>query len=143
MLQRVLLSTVVMLAIAGCSQQAPADPASVPATGQDAAPAAAAAIPVSLPTQFIAFGTEPFWSVSVDGDRLHWSSPENMDGIAFTAQPEQVGAQHRYAGQLDGEAVVLDIHAEPCSDGMSDALHPWTVSWQHAGKRLSGCARIP
>ena len=150
------LQQVILLAsvagMAACSQPASTDTAP-PAAAEVAAADAAVAIDstttdskttdsADLPLAFIAFGTEPFWSVRVDGDRLHWSSPENMDGIDFTAQAEVLPLQRRYNGQLQGQAVSLTLSAGPCSDGMSDQVHPWRVSWQVDGQQLAGCARL-
>ena len=143
-LQRMMLLASVA-GLAACSQ-----PASTQTASPGAAPVAADADSMTpdgtaadaLPQAFIAFGTEPFWSVRVDGDKLHWSSPENQDGIDFTAQAEVLPAQRRYHGQLQGQAVSLTISDGPCSDGMSDQVHPWRVSWQMDGQPLVGCARI-
>jgi uncharacterized membrane protein len=77
----------------------------------------------------------------VDGQALHWSSPDNLDGLDFVARVEAMDNGRRYAGELEGAAVTLSISAGPCSDGMSDALHPWTARWQHQGRLLQGCAR--
>ena len=49
--------------------------------------------------QFIAFGNEPFWSVRVDGQALHWSSPDNLDGVDFVARVE---AMERALSQRPG-----------------------------------------
>lgn len=131
--------------LTACSQpvstnEAPSEVAAVAA--DDRAGPASETTAEALPQAFIAFGNEPFWSVRVDGDRLHWSSPENMDGIDFTAQVEQLPTQRDYRGQLQGQAVSLGISHGPCSDGMSDQVHPWRVSWSIDGRVLDGCARI-
>lgn len=137
MWQRVLIP-VVIIGLAGCAQ--PAAPAAIPPASGNAASTVADGALV-LPAQFIAFGNEPFWSVRVDGQALHWSSPDNLDGLDFVARVEAMDNGRRYAGELEGAAVTLSISAGPCSDGMSDALHPWTARWQHQGRLLQGCAR--
>ncbi|KRG74522.1 hypothetical protein ABB30_13595 [Stenotrophomonas ginsengisoli] len=135
-----------MLGLAACSRPATEEaaanrqpPPAPPAPTSAAVDAAAAS---ALPLKFVAFGNEPFWSVRVDGDALHWSSPENMDGIDFTASTEVLPLQRRYNGQLQGQAVSLTLGAGPCSDGMSDQVHPWRVSWSIYGRVLEGCARV-
>ena len=145
MLQRLMLLGGVVF-LAACSQ--PASPALVdavpaPSSASSSAPGTEphTAPATALPLAFIAFGNEPFWTVRVDGQQLHWNSPDNMEGIDFTAQAEALDAQRRYHGQLDGQAVSLTLSDGPCSDGMSDQVHPWRVSWSIDGRVLEGCAR--
>ena len=130
--------------LAACSQPASTDvapSAAAPVAADERAGSVSETTGEALPQAFIAFGTEPFWSVRVDADKLHWSSPENMEGIDFTAQVEQLPTQRDYRGQLQGQAVSLTISDGPCSDGMSDQVHPWRVSWGLEGRVLAGCAR--
>ncbi len=137
MWQRVLMS-VMVIGLAGCAEPTPA---TAPAAAPGDAASTGAGNALALPTQFIAFGNEPFWSVRVDGQALHWSSPDNLDGLDFVARVEAMDNGRRYAGELEGAAVTLSISAGLCSDGTSDALHPWTARWQHQGRLLQGCAR--
>ena len=143
MLQRLMLLAG-MLGLAACSRPATEEAANtvqLPAPPAQTSAAVDAAAASALPLKFVAFGNEPFWNVRVDGDALHWSSPENMDGIDFTASTEVLPLQRRYNGQLQGQAVSLTLGAGPCSDGMSDQVHPWRVSWSIDGRVLEGCAR--
>lgn len=145
MLHRLMLLAGVV-GLAACTQPTSNDtatPVPAPPGASEVAQVGDAATSGSLPPQFIAFGNEPFWSVRVDGKQLHWNSPENMEGIAFTASVQTLPGQRRYTGELDGVSVSLLLSAGPCSDGMSDQLHPLTVRWTIDGRVLDGCARLP
>ncbi len=67
-----------------------------------------------------ALGTEPFWNVRVDGDALHFTTPENLDGRHFTGTRTPRADGIRYAGEDNGTPFELDIRRGECSDGMSD-----------------------
>lgn len=130
-----LLITSGLLALAGCTPAPPAGPTQTTAELQQAT--------TVFPQQLQALGNEPFWSVQADGQQLHWSSPENLQGIALEAVREQVGDVLHYRGQMAGGEVTLTIQVKPCSDGMSDTQYPWTAQWQQGGTLFKGCARPP
>lgn len=96
-----------------------------------------------FPQQLQALGNEPFWSVHADGGLLHWSSPDNIEGVGVDALREQTADGLRYTGQMDGIDVSLLITARPCSDGMSDTVYPWTAHWTRGEAVYQGCARPP
>lgn len=124
-----------LLALAACTPAPPAAPVQASADLHQAT--------TVFPQQLQALGNEPFWSVQADGQQLHWSSPENLQGVAIDAQREQIGDVLHYRGQMGAEPVTLSISVEPCSDGMSDTQYPWSAQWQQGGAVYSGCARPP
>lgn len=124
------------------------DPEASPVASQSVAPSAPPAVvaPSSaseapLPVMQ-ALGTEPFWSIRMEGDKLTWSSPEDMPGTPFTtASGKARDGGWRYVGTLKGEAAELVIAPGKCSDGMSDTVYPYTARLALGTQRLSGCAR--
>lgn len=129
-----------VLALAGCSQTA-APPAGPAADGAGAATAAASA--AGFPAALQALGNEPFWSVQVDGSRLHWSSPDKPDGLSAEVQRREQDGVLTLTGSLEGKPVTLEVRAGQCSDGMSDTVYPWQASWRQGDTTLGGCARPP
>ncbi|MEQ9692848.1 hypothetical protein [Shimia sp. SDUM112013] len=72
------------------------------------------------------FGTEPFWSVGVDGDRQvlthrHFDAEEEAFDITWVAAPDagMSGTMGLYATGY-GSDVFTNISSAQCSDGMSD-----------------------
>lgn len=130
------LALATLLALAACKPApAPATPAAAGADLQQAA--------TVFPQQLQALGNEPFWSVHADGGQLHWSSTDNIEGIGVDAVRAQTADGLRYSGQMEGMDVALVITAQPCSDGMSDTVYPWTAQWTQGDKVFKGCARPP
>lgn len=124
------------------------DPEASPVASQSVAPSAPPAVvaPSSaseapLPVMQ-ALGTEPFWSIRIEGGKLTWSSPEDMPGTPFTtASGKARDGGWRYVGTLKGEPAELVIAPGKCSDGMSDTVYPYTARLALGTQRLSGCAR--
>ena len=110
-------------------------------TGCQSRPAPSAAGVDSLPAQWQAFGTEPFWGVRLQEGQLVWTDPEHPQGKVFVARRQALGKGARWSGLLDGKAAQIRLSVQPCSDGMSDTTYPITVRWEWAGQILSGCAR--
>lgn len=114
------------LALAACSNK-PADPALV----EDAATAAPEAVAMR------AFGNEPFWAMTDDGNgTLTFTTPDNPDGDGYAATRSEDAAGIHYSGA----DVKLDIVKGDCSDGMSDATHPYTATMTLKGVDYTGCA---
>lgn len=94
-----------------------------------------------VPTRFTAVGTEPFWSASVEGARLSYSTPDVPDGAAVAVTRKDAGAGVRYAGTIDGKPIELEVRRETCSDGMSDTVYPFAVVRRIGPDTQRGCAR--
>lgn len=130
-----------LAAVLACSQQHQSVTEHV---SDPSARAAAAAGPAAarFPQQLQVTGTEPFWGVRVDGEQLHYTTPETLD------TPRRLQASRRldaagmhFSGHADGDAFALDIERKSCSDGMSDITYPYSAEFVLAGKVLKGCAR--
>lgn len=128
------------------------DPEASPVASQSVAPAATPSTPSAVVSPssaseaplpvMQALGTEPFWSIRIEGGKLTWSSPEDMPGTPFTtASGKARDGGWRYVGTLKGEPAELVIAPGKCSDGMSDTVYPYTARLALGTQRLSGCAR--
>jgi uncharacterized membrane protein len=119
------------------------DPAisEAPVSAQQALPSLAPASPPASVVRLQVLGTEPFWSIEINGDTLRYSSPENPNGTEFAATQGSTGMGTRYFGTLDGKPLSLLIEPGQCSDGMSEAVYPLSamLSWGTATQH--GCAR--
>ncbi len=78
-------------------------------------------------------GTEPFWSLAIDGNIARYSSPDH-DISTFEASPwvSAQGLRGQFVVRLSdkgaqGFAVVLRVY-NLCTDNMSDALYPFHVT---------------
>lgn len=64
-------------------------------------------------------GTEPFWSLAVDGDSARWTTPEDSPGPgAVTARTTAIGVPGILGLALENGFAV--IRRAECSDGMSN-----------------------
>ncbi|AUM74921.1 peptide-binding protein [Paracoccus jeotgali] len=103
-----------------------------------------------VPATLICSGTEPFWSFTIEGDRLAWRAPDaqrdwpgvQIRGTGWARDP------HRGLFARDGQSVLAaTITPKQCSDGMSDMAFGLeaTVLVQDGAAPLqmySGCCRI-
>lgn len=87
--------------------------------------------------QFV--GTEPFWGGRVGPDGLTYSTPENQEGehIAVTRFAGRGGVS--FSGTLEAGAMTLMVTPGSCSDGMSDARYPFTVTLHVGSEVRQGC----
>ena len=100
----------------------------------------------ALPDPLLCVGVEPFWSLRIASDGLRFSqlggAPVTVDRLSAEA-PAPGFAIVRFTGAQAGQAA---IQRRDCSDGMSDALYPWSVDLTleiaDAPPRLSGCCRF-
>lgn len=140
------------LALAGCGQKTPepevvtvdleAAPDVPPPPVPEAAPTATPTASAPAEQSFQALGTEPFWSVFVEGPRLRYTTPENIKGTDFPARRSVEGEAQVWTGTFEGSAFTLRIAPGTCSDGMSDTVYSYTAMVAFAGKTLNGCARL-
>jgi len=93
-------------------------------------------------TPIRATGTEPFWSASIEGRCVTYSTPEKQDGVrVWTRYSETAGNRKTWIGQLDGKKFELLVHPEPgCSDGMSDNSYPLSAELTLGQEKVRGCA---
>lgn len=88
-----------------------------------------------------ALGTEPFWSATIDGRCVTYSTPEDQEGTriwtAFTGSRET----GQWRGFLGKDRFVLETRPDPdCSDGMSDRTYPIAVTLTIGTEERRGCA---
>lgn len=135
-LSALILASSVTLALAACK------PAANPGDARVATPTAAtsaASTPADDVVAMRAFGNEPFWEM-IDDDKgaLVFTTPETLEagGERFeaTRSVDTVGIHYV------GKDVKLDIVKQDCSDGMSDATHPYAATMTLKGMAYTGCA---
>lgn len=84
-------------------------------------------------------GTEPFWAGKIAGDRLTWTTPENIEGEVITVTRFAGRGGLSFSGTLDGADLLLAVTPGKCSDGMSDAIYPFVVTVDLGVRQLNGC----
>jgi len=104
-------------------------------------PSGSVASAADIPARFRAIGTEPFWSVQIGDGTLTYSTPELADGITVPATRRSTGAAVIYSATIDGKPLELEVTAQRCSDGMSDAVYPLAVIRRIGPDIQRGCAR--
>lgn len=85
-------------------------------------------------------GTEPFWSARIEGARLIYSTPENMEGTQVPIERFAGNGGLGISGTLDGTPLQLAITPGDCSDGMSARSYPYAATLSLGGENLLGCA---
>lgn len=100
-----------------------------------------ATVPAGAPegsVQYRAIGTEPFWSLELNGREMVFTEA-NAPGVRIVdAQPRPI---HGFAGDIyQGKRINLNIvHGQRCSDGMSDRVYPDKVQVRVDGRAFEGC----
>lgn len=94
-----------------------------------------------IPVAFHALGTEPFWSASVDGTTLVWSTPEQPSGVTVPVTRSDGHGVTTYKGVIADQPLTLEVRRETCSDGMSDRVYPLSVKCRLGADSQVGCAR--
>lgn len=105
----------------------------------------------ALPVGLSCLGTEPFWSLDLDGpDQAVVSWPWSLDRTNFLTIENSLGAMARLGAPAAigfRSGALLVVSAATCSDGMSDRLYPWSAVVIAAdggeAQLLSGCCRLP
>ena len=155
---------IALAALAACDKPAPAPQPTATAepTAMATAPAPATQTPTPTPTpsptpsasptatasptpekRFQALGTEPFWSVEVmPKGRLKYSTPDMLNGVVVSSVEKRQGERVQYIARFNGKPFTLDIVPDKCSDGMSDTVYPYKVTFVHSGRTDHGCARL-
>lgn len=104
----------------------------------------------AIPEGLVCVGTEPFWSLTLEGDEVLHATPgaERESFGLLDVQPAE-GRRWPVRLALHGEdrSGVAILRPDACSDGMSDRTHAWSVDVVIEGEgalRLrSGCCRLP
>ncbi len=110
------------------------NPASGPAKGKRAAGQE------NEPVQaFRGFGTEPFWSARVDGDRLVFSTPQNPDGTTMYGRRVPSLTGYVFVGKDGDRDFHLGLTPGACSDGMSDNRYEYEATFILGRTTYKGC----
>jgi len=98
----------------------------------------------TLPIRLSCTGTEPFWGIDLSYSRLEaefvFAGTEYSAGFAPPVSPASRTTSWLFSEFDAGEDFAL-IERRTCSDGMSDAAHPYTVTARLDGQLLAGCCR--
>ncbi len=94
----------------------------------------------ALPATLVCRGTEPFWSARPAGNKLRVTRMGEADELLDIRSVADTGPRGRSATL--GEAAVLDLRPEACSDGMSDAVFGLSARLGLASGALSGCCSV-
>lgn len=124
------------LAVAACSRS---DDVEIKAAEVATPPPTLAGVDLSRPVR--ALGTEPFWSLELNGTDMIYTSPE--PGELRAPQPAAVvqGTVAMFeAATGDGQPMKVTLTATECSDGMSDRTYPLTAIVELGERTLTGCA---
>ncbi len=133
-----LFGAIPMAALLACSPS-PEKNAAEPLPAPEAS--AGDEIAAGFPAHLQAIGTEPFWSVKVEGDVLAYTTPETMAAPRLLHATRSHDAQGlRLAGESGGAEFHLHVRRETCSDGMSDREYPFSATLLLDGKTARGCA---
>jgi uncharacterized membrane protein len=94
---------------------------------------------------FKGIGTEPFWSFYIHQDTFMFTQlQDKIDTTYFTLQHiEQTPTS--YSLELKDEQNKmgkLEIIKQNCSDGMSDNLYTFKVTFTHNNNLLNGCGQL-
>ena len=96
--------------------------------------------------EFIAFGNEPFWNVTINSAGIVYSTPDiNNRRYPYTApiaamgRPADVVRVYRLNGQPSGVLVIKKVNS--CSDGMSDNVYSYDATLILGDRVMEGCAR--
>lgn len=121
----------------------PAPPAAAQDIGHpvDAARPAANNVDALDGDRFRARGNEPFWAIDVEGDVLHFVTPEMPEGRTLHGTRIAHARGVAFSGEDEGRPFNLDITRTACSDSMSGDAFEFTATWDYAGQRMHGCAR--
>src|SRR4051812_7080668 len=82
-----------------------------------------------------ALGTEPFWSLTIDGSTIRYEPAGGR--VVRVAKPRPIVGFNGERYQARG--MTVDITHVECSDGMSDRTFHDTVTVNVAGRTLRGC----
>ena len=96
--------------------------------------------------EFIAFGNEPFWSVTINRGGIVYSTPDISNRqypytapISAMGRPDDLVRVYRLNGQPSGVLVIKKVNY--CSDGMSDNVYSYDATLILGNQVMEGCAR--
>lgn len=95
--------------------------------------------------EFIARGTEPFWSVSVGKRGIVYSSPDAkpqtfayVKPLSAAGRPANLVRVYQLKGRTNNILIIKQVNA--CSDGMSDKNYSYSATFILGNRIFDGCA---
>jgi len=85
-----------------------------------------------------AFGTEPFWSMSFEGNQLAFQKMGEDKQVLELSSSRIEADRRRY--QFEGGS--LELNQRSCVDGMSDSIYGWSATLLLNGQDYQGCATL-
>lgn len=132
-----LVPAAAILALTACSEPAEVSRAERPAI--PAAPAVLADIDLNRPVR--ALGTEPFWSVELNGTEMVYSGVDRPEQRAPQPPAVMKGTVAIFeATTTSGAPLKVTLTTTACSDGMSDREYPLSAVVKIGEETLTGCA---
>lgn len=129
MTRRIPAAAVLALALAAC---APAQQDGIDPKGQ--------AFDAVGPEEVVTLaGTEPFWNITITGDRARYSNPDHPEGYDFAVTRFAGNGGLGFSGTLFDGPVTLTLTPGTCSDGMSDRRFPFVATVALGEQTLRGC----
>lgn len=94
--------------------------------------------PVKTVATYRALGTEPFWSLDLNGREMVFNEANAPGQRIVEPQPRAI---HGFAGDIfQSKRINLNIvHGQRCSDGMSDRVYPDKVQVRVDDRSFEGC----
>lgn len=134
-------TVIATLALAACQPQDPTgSPAPPPADAPLVTPTAQGQVS-DFSQPITALGTEPFWSLSLDGTTFRLTGLDRPELVATAPGAAiQSGRAVWIARAADGRQLTVTIYVSECSDGMSDRRYPMTAEVVLLNETLRGCA---
>jgi hypothetical protein len=90
-------------------------------------------------------GTEPFWSLTLEGDAATLTTPESRIEGTVVARLGSLNRRDRHGLRValpEGRSIAGVISTEACSDGMSDRAYGLALDALHGEAVLSGCCSL-
>ena len=89
----------------------------------------------TIPANYKALGTEPFWSLAIEGKRMMFTlaGEHHVFGASAVSSPSVNGWRHV------SKTITADVTYAPCSDGMSDRTYKDTVTVMVGKNTYKGC----
>lgn len=130
--------TILCVLLAACTGSPPPTQAVSAHRAGPAPPSAPAA--GGAPARWHVVGTEPFWSVRIEGMTLLFATPTDPAGRKLAGSVEREEGALQFRGEDRGRPFALRLVRGECSDGMSDRRYAYRADFEIDGARYRGCA---
>ncbi|MBD2360352.1 hypothetical protein H6G36_03950 [Anabaena minutissima FACHB-250] len=97
--------------------------------------------------EFIASGTEPFWSVTISKKGIIYATPESRQSFPYVSplqasgRPVDLVRVYRLRDRNNATNTLVIKKVNSCSDGMSDITYPYSAIFIRGNTVLEGCAK--